>query len=113
MKVICPRCGKKGSLVYDKRDDKVYVYVWHYEGKGKRRKCYLGAREYRYVEFLNNILLRGMHDPLRFVDYAYASIRNLNLTGLEKHDLIVLREKLEKLKEEVEETIKAVEELLK
>lgn len=47
---ICPKCGAEYSFI-DKKvvGNSTYYYAVHYTGKGKRKKCYLGAKAYKYV----------------------------------------------------------------
>ncbi|MCD6244721.1 MAG: hypothetical protein J7J65_05770 [Candidatus Korarchaeota archaeon] len=42
-KVRCPRCGEEGWLIKKKLKGKWYLYVDHYEGKGRHKVHYLGS----------------------------------------------------------------------
>jgi len=54
MKVICPKCKQKGTLIADKKSVqgtiKLYYKVKHYESKRKVRQCYLGKPPIKVVE---------------------------------------------------------------
>jgi len=42
-KARCPRCGEEGWLVKKKLKGKYYLYIDHYEGRGKHKVHYLGS----------------------------------------------------------------------
>jgi hypothetical protein len=44
-RVICPKCGKLGSLERYTSAGRTYLRVRHSEGGGKRRFCYLGPEK--------------------------------------------------------------------
>ena len=82
MKLVCPRCGSTGSLVFEKRGEREYAYMvhWYWEGKKrKKKKCYLGPKEkYLYVTEINRILLVSpLLKPDAYVDYVRDCLSNL------------------------------------
>lgn len=71
---LCPRCGLPYSYIERKRvRNREYFYAVHEirgKGKRKRRKCYLGPREYLYVTSLHDdLILRGLIDSERIIKY--------------------------------------------
>jgi hypothetical protein len=44
-RVVCPRCGKPGSLERYTSAGRTYLRVRHSEGGGRRRFCYLGPEK--------------------------------------------------------------------
>jgi len=57
----CPRCGMEFSYI-EERDinGKTYYYAVHYikvGGKRKKKRCYLGAQVYEYVNKLHSDML--------------------------------------------------------
>lgn len=48
MKTSCPRCGSSGTLTYERRGNRLYVYIVHSVGNGRTKKCYIGPVD-RYV----------------------------------------------------------------
>lgn len=61
MRVVCPRCGRLGSLSWRKIGGNTYYYVVHYDPAARKTKqCYLGPREYRYVAKLQGVPLHGL-----------------------------------------------------
>lgn len=67
---MCPRCGQLGYGPYAwRRGNNEYLYFVHYEG-GRKRECYLGAKErYIYFNVVEDMELRGLGDPWRYIDY--------------------------------------------
>ena len=69
---ICPRCGLKYSWMERRRSNgREYYYAVHVEGS-KRRKCYLGPREYENVSRLHYdvaLTFKGLLERGRAVDY--------------------------------------------
>ena len=64
---VCPRCGMLGTLTIEKHGDNEYYYVVHsirVGNKKKTKKCYLGAVEYKYVQYLP-MLIQGRDMALR------------------------------------------------
>ncbi len=41
-RVRCPKCGEEGWLIKKKLKGKWYLYIDHYEGRGKHKVHYLG-----------------------------------------------------------------------
>ncbi len=68
MTVVCPRCGKEGSLEIKRVGSREYVYVAHFykdpSGNWRKYRCYLGpADEYVYVSRLHSkegLVLQGI-----------------------------------------------------
>jgi hypothetical protein len=66
--VVCPRCGKEGTLELKRVGQREYVYVVHYykdaSGEWRKKRCYLGpADEYVYVSRLHSkegLVLQGI-----------------------------------------------------
>lgn len=69
--VVCPRCGLPGWAYV--RDDR-YVYVYHRirlpSGRKRIKHCYLGpVGTYRHTYVTNQLQLRGLIDPYRYLKY--------------------------------------------
>ena len=95
---VCPRCGCRGYVERKRSGSRVYMYYVHdrYEdGKRKRRRCYLGADRYSYVEQFNPLGLSGLADKDRFARYMRKLVEQLTPEQLEILVEIV-REKLER-----------------
>jgi hypothetical protein len=68
MTVVCPRCGKEGTLELKRVGQREYVYVDHFykdaNGNWRKYRCYLGpADEYVYVtrtHLREGLILRGI-----------------------------------------------------
>jgi len=71
-KPLCPRCGEPGHMEIMKTRSNTYKVFVHYI-KGTRgtyrKKCYLGAERYKYVNRFNPIGLVGAYDKNRFAKY--------------------------------------------
>lgn len=90
MKGICPRCGVKINWIERRRvGDSIYYYAVHetkIEGKRHIRKCYLGPETYEYVSRTHareGLVLRGLLDSDRVLDYLDAIIAYLEANPLE------------------------------
>jgi len=83
---VCPRCGSEGYLERRRTEHNVYYYCVHdqyVDGKRVgRRRCYLGAAEYKEVEQINPLGLTGLFDRERFRKYALALLDNLEVEDL-------------------------------
>jgi hypothetical protein len=94
--VSCPRCGGLGYWAREVREGPrgrhAYVYVVHVEG-GRRRKCYLGAEAYDYVERFHGLGLAGDMDGGRWRRYAEQLIDRLKPEDL-RWLLGMIRERL-------------------
>jgi hypothetical protein len=91
---VCPRCGTLGYIERRYVNGQAYYYCRHVTVEAKRRKerrCYLGARQYSYVETFNHMQLAGMLDEERFRRYLEHLIPKLRV-----EDLIILKERIEK-----------------
>lgn len=105
-----------GYLVFEKRGGNSYAYVHHVEKVGRkvvRRKCYLGALRYRYVEYLNPLGLRGCFDTFRFLDYIVESLTQVSYAGLSAEELEEAKKYLDKVVERINELRSTVEKLVK
>ena len=116
---LCPKCGSPISWVEEaRRRDRIYVIAVHYEGysrdsrgkvKVKRRKCYLGPKgEYVYVSrthYMEGLVLRGLHDRRRILDYLEALASHLAEKSHEipRPTLKALARKLESLAHKLQE----------
>jgi len=103
---------------------RVYLYAVHYLGykrdpvSGKIRKitkeCYLGPEEsYEYVTRMHNregLILRGLSDEDRAIEYLDALIRFLETHSLRPEFAKNLASKLEELAKRLREAIKYEEE---
>lgn len=72
MPQLCPRCGSPGSLTLETRAGRSYYYFQHKIKVGSRistRKCYLGPRDYAQVSRFQPMVLQGMIQPGRLLDY--------------------------------------------
>jgi len=107
---LCPRCGRRFSYI-ERREarGREYFYAVHYFGyevvdgkvKKKVKKCYLGPREYEYVEKLHSLGLAGLIDRERFRRYLKEL---LDSTEMDLKELLeVVRELATRALEEVEE----------
>ena len=107
---FCPRCGREVSYVERQvKGSQTYYYAVHYFGyevvngkvKKKVKKCYLGPREYEYVEKLHSLGLAGLIDRERFRRYLKEL---LDSTEMDLKELLeVVRELATRALEEVEE----------
>jgi hypothetical protein len=91
---VCPRCGALGYIERRYVNGQAYYYCRHVTIENKQRKekrCYLGARQYSYVEAFNRMQLAGMLDEERFRRYLEYIIPKLRV-----EDLIILKERIEK-----------------
>ncbi|MEM2288922.1 MAG: hypothetical protein QW503_07560 [Sulfolobales archaeon] len=80
----CPRCGNPGTRYLRKEGERVYVYFSHYDpATRKRKKCYIGPLEYKYVEMQHNLGLAGLEDT----DYYEVSV-----TALDKYVSKMMKE---------------------
>lgn len=103
-KGICPVCGQPYSWIETKMiGSQVYYYYVHYmgvEGKKKRvRKCYLGPQSYIYVSKLHEkerLVLRGLVDKDRGIEYLRALINWLEITELDKNTALQLAKLFER-----------------
>jgi hypothetical protein len=57
-KINCWVCGKSGKAELSYVGRKLYLYCFHYEGKGKIRKCYLGRVDKIFLAMLEETLSR-------------------------------------------------------
>lgn len=99
-KVKCPRCGALGWIQVKRISGRYYYYCVHYEGKGKRRYCYLGPDIYEYASRTHareGLVLRGLSDRERVIAYLDAIIMYLERNPLEPELAERLAEKLEQL----------------
>jgi hypothetical protein len=69
----CPKCGLKYSYIdYKKVGNRVYAYAVHVE-HGKRKRCYLGARDgYVHVSVTHadiGLKLKGLSSEDRVLEY--------------------------------------------
>ena len=122
-KPVCPRCGRPIDwLERVKRGNQVYVYAVHYLGyekignkiRKKVEKCYLGPERYLYVtktHLRDGLILRGMQDRDRILEYLEALIRALGSPDLSLNSefLYRLAEKLRVLADRLEELGREVE----
>jgi hypothetical protein len=95
---VCPRCGERGWLERRRVGNNEYFYCHHEyrEGGGRRvRTCYLGPREYVYVERTHNLGLAGPLDRDRFRKYFEELLDHFDLDGL-KWALRKVGERLER-----------------
>ncbi|MEM4977032.1 MAG: hypothetical protein QXT64_06905 [Desulfurococcaceae archaeon] len=96
---ICPRCGNPGTRYMRKEGERVYVYFSHYDpATRKRKKCYIGPLEYKYVEMQHKLGLAGVE----VTDYYEVAV-----TALKKYINMMMK------KGEKEKDLKALEELYK
>jgi hypothetical protein len=82
----CPKCFNEGRLEVKKIGNHSYLYCLHIikeGGKTRKKRCYLGAAQYTYVERFNPLGLTGLHDKERFVRYARKLLDNLSPQQLE------------------------------
>jgi len=107
---FCPRCGREVSYVERQvKGSQTYFYAVHYMGyervglkiKKKVKKCYLGPREYEYVEKLHNLGLAGLVDRERFRRYLKELLDSMEVGLRELLELV--RELAERALEEVED----------
>jgi hypothetical protein len=101
----CPRCGMPGTLLRVPVGSRVYYYVQHYLGGGKRKRCYIGPRAYRNVERLHGMGLAGMVDEERWARYLEAAVERTaeelvrSQEGVERlrHVLLKVRHRIDEL----------------
>jgi len=106
---LCPRCGQRFSYI-ERREarGREYFYAVHYFGyavvdgkvKKKVKKCYLGPREYEYVEKLHDLGLAGLIDKERFKRYLEELLDSMEVGLRELLELV--RELATRALEEVE-----------
>jgi len=113
---ICPRCGEPYSYIKEKRvGNKVYVYAVHYLGyekvggkvRKKTKECYLGPKEqYDYVTQTHEregLVLRGLIDSNRALEYLDALINYISRTELDKSLALNLAARFEELAKRLRE----------
>jgi hypothetical protein len=91
---VCPRCGDLGYIERRYVNGQAYYYCRHVTIENKQRKekrCYLGARQYSYVETFNRMQLAGLTDQERFRRYLEHLIPKLSV-----EDLLIIKERIEK-----------------
>jgi len=77
---LCPRCGSFGYVERRSKGGHVYVYCVHVYrdgGRRRRKRCYLGAEEYDYVERFQELGLAGLTDRERFRRYMRSLLEKL------------------------------------
>jgi hypothetical protein len=102
---VCPRCGSKYAYIEEHaRGERSYVYAVHKEGRGKnarRWKCYLGPSDgYVYVSKTHRkegLMLKGLMDADRAVEYIDALIAYIETTELDEAVRMQLAEKFKQL----------------
>ena len=91
---MCPRCGEMGYLEIKTVNERTYYYCRHPINDGGRRrftKCYLGPKQYRYVEMANNLGLSGFIDNERHLRYLTSIIDSLPEEALRDVAIYVMR----------------------
>jgi hypothetical protein len=94
-----------GTLLRVPVGSRVYYYVQHYLGGGRRKRCYLGPRAYRFVERLHGMGLAGMVDEERWARYLEAAVERAyeelagspEGAGRLRHALLRARERIDEL----------------
>lgn len=83
---ICPRCGQPYSYIESHRvGGKEYFYAVHYYreegGKRRRKRCYLGPKEYDYVTMTHEregLMFKGLTESDRAITYLTALINSVS-----------------------------------
>jgi len=76
----CPRCGQHGYIEKMRRGSNIYILYVHEKtvnGKRTRKRCYVGAERYIYVNKFNDIGLTGIHDRTRYKKYLAVLLSRL------------------------------------
>ncbi|MFN3805230.1 MAG: hypothetical protein ACK4SY_09255 [Pyrobaculum sp.] len=111
-RVKCPRCGRRGYLHTDVRGSNVYYYVSHYED-GKRSKCHLGPKVYKYASVTHEFPLMGqaafLNTPAaRLVEYMQeiaAKLAAQNIPSELQPKLLELGNNIIKLAQKTQKTL--------
>ncbi len=90
---VCPRCGRPYNYIKEKKvNGRTYLYAIHYtkdsSGRAKITECYLGPKDrYEYVTKMHikeGLILKGLMDQERAVQYLCSIINHIINTELEK-----------------------------
>lgn len=88
---VCPLCSSPGYVEIRKTRHNTYYYFVHeyYEnGERRRKRCYLGPKDYKYVTIKHDFILHGMPVLGREVEYLSsvvdALITQQNFDALKK-----------------------------
>jgi len=106
----CPRCGEKISWIETQRKGKriYYIAVHYYKGK-KRKRCYLGPKQYEYVSRLHSDIgleFEGAMSTERIINYLDKIIQTLEENpNLDRATLIRIATKIRKISRKIEELL--------
>jgi hypothetical protein len=87
---VCPRCGRAYQYIEKRKvGNNVYFYAVHdwvkrEDGKRYAVRCYLGSKQYQYVEQFQQLGLAGLIDKERFVRYALNVLDKLDEEQIKK-----------------------------
>lgn len=102
---ICPRCGTKYSYIEEREvNGRRYYYAVHYRsenGKRVKKKCYLGADIYEYVNRLHGdmFMVRGLveRNPVEYLREILDYIVNQSSEVLKQDALAIIKEYISRL----------------
>lgn len=87
---VCPRCGRAYQYIEKRKvGNNVYFYAVHdwvkrEDGKRYAVRCYLGSKQYQYVEQFQQLGLAGLIDEERYIRYALNVLDKLSEEQIKK-----------------------------